>query len=51
MTHGRTTPSSLADAIVANVGRKVTYAQIPSDGARRVAQIILECASTVSDRV
>jgi UDP:flavonoid glycosyltransferase YjiC (YdhE family) len=50
MTQGRTTPSSLADAIVANVGREVTYAQIPAEGARRAAQIILERASAVSDR-
>jgi UDP-N-acetylglucosamine:LPS N-acetylglucosamine transferase len=50
MTQGRTTPSSLADAIVANVGREVTYAKIPAEGARRAAQIILERASAVSDR-
>ncbi len=51
MTEGRTTPSSLADAIVANVGRKVTHAQIPADGARRAAKIILERASAVSHRL
>jgi predicted glycosyltransferase len=50
MTQGLTTPSSLADAIVANVGREVTYAPIPAEGARRAAQIILERASAVSDR-
>jgi len=50
MTEGRTTPSSLADAIVANVGRKVTHAQIPADGARRAAKIILERASAVSSQ-
>ena len=50
MTQGLTTPSSLADAIVANVGREVTYAKIPAEGARRAAQIILERASAVSDR-
>jgi len=51
MTQGRTTPSSLADAIVANVGREVTYAQIPADGARRAAKIILERASAVTHRL
>jgi len=50
MTQGLTTPSSLADAIVANVGREVTYAPIPAEGARRAARIILERASAVSDR-
>jgi UDP-N-acetylglucosamine:LPS N-acetylglucosamine transferase len=50
MTQGRTTPSSLADAIVANVGREVTYAQIRADGARRAAEVILERASPVSHR-
>jgi UDP:flavonoid glycosyltransferase YjiC (YdhE family) len=50
MTQGRTTPSSLADTIVANIGREVTYAQIPAEGARRAARIILERASAVSDR-
>jgi UDP-N-acetylglucosamine:LPS N-acetylglucosamine transferase len=48
MTQGRTTLSSLADAIVANVGREVTYAEIPADGARCAAKIILDRASTVS---
>jgi UDP:flavonoid glycosyltransferase YjiC (YdhE family) len=50
MTQGLTTPSSLADAIVANVGREVTYAPIPAEGARRAARIILERALAVSDR-
>jgi hypothetical protein len=50
MTQGLTTPSSLADAIVANVGREVTHAPIPAEGARRAARIILERASAVSDR-
>ena len=51
MTQGHTTPSSLADAIVANVGREVTYAQIPAEGARRAAKIILERATAVSCRL
>jgi UDP-N-acetylglucosamine:LPS N-acetylglucosamine transferase len=51
MTQRDTTPSSLADAIVANIGREVMYAQIPADGTRRAAKIILERASTVSHRL
>ena len=47
MTQGLTTASSLAEAIVTNVGREVTYAQIPTDGARRAAHIILERAAAV----
>jgi UDP-N-acetylglucosamine:LPS N-acetylglucosamine transferase len=50
MAQGRTTPSSLADAIVANIGHEVTYAQIRADGARRAAKIILERASAFSGR-
>jgi UDP-N-acetylglucosamine:LPS N-acetylglucosamine transferase len=50
MTQRDITPSSLADAIVANIGREVMSAQIPTEGARRAAQIILERASAVSDR-
>jgi UDP-N-acetylglucosamine:LPS N-acetylglucosamine transferase len=51
MTQRDMTPSSLADVIVANIGREVTYTQIPADGARRAAKIILERASTVSHRL
>ena len=47
MTEGNTTPSSLADAIVANIGREVAYPPIQVDGARRAAKVILERASTV----
>jgi UDP-N-acetylglucosamine:LPS N-acetylglucosamine transferase len=50
MNQGLTTPSSLADAIVANVGREATYAQIHADGAHRAAKIILERASAVTHR-
>ena len=45
------TPSSLADAIVANIGREVMYRQIPVDGTGRAAKIILERASEVSHRL
>jgi len=45
------TPSSLADAIVTNIGREVMYRQIPVDGTGRAAKIILERASEVSHRL
>ena len=45
------TPSSLADAIVANIGRAVMYRQIPVDGTGRAAKIILERVSEVSHRL
>ncbi len=45
------TPSSLADAIVANIGREVMYRQIPVDGTGRAAKIILERVSEASDRL
>jgi hypothetical protein len=41
------TPSSLADVIVTNIGRKAMYGQIPVDGTRRAAKIILERASRI----
>lgn len=39
-----TTPENLADAIVANLGAKVSYASIPASGARRIAERVLERA-------
>ena len=45
------TPSSLADAIVANIGREVMYRQIPVDGTGRAAKIILKRPSEVSHRL
>jgi hypothetical protein len=40
MSYHRTTPESLAEAIVANLGKEATYASIATDGARRAAQLI-----------
>ena len=40
MAYPRTTPASLAAAIVANLGAEVTYAPIATDGAQRAAEII-----------
>ncbi|HSR11050.1 MAG TPA: glycosyltransferase, partial [Thermodesulfobacteriota bacterium] len=51
MTQADMTPSALADAIAANLGREPTFAQIPVDGTRRAARIILERASTFSRRL
>jgi UDP-N-acetylglucosamine:LPS N-acetylglucosamine transferase len=51
MTQRDTTPSSLAEAIVANIGREVRYVQIPADGTRRAAKIILERASALAHRL
>jgi UDP:flavonoid glycosyltransferase YjiC (YdhE family) len=40
MLYSGTTPSGLADAVVANMGKKATYPPIPSDGARQAARLI-----------
>jgi UDP-N-acetylglucosamine:LPS N-acetylglucosamine transferase len=40
MDYSKTTPQSLADAIVQNLGKKVDYANIPTDGARKAAELI-----------
>ena len=40
MDYSKTTPQSLADAIVKNLGKKVDYADIPIDGAQKAAQFI-----------
>jgi hypothetical protein len=42
MSLAQTTPESLAAAIVAHIGKKVSYPPIPCEGARRAAGIILE---------
>ena len=40
MDFSDTTPQSLADAIVQNLGKKVDYANIPTDGAQKAAELI-----------
>ncbi len=42
MTYSETTPESLAETILSNIGREVTYPPIPADGARKAAQLINE---------
>jgi len=49
MADGSSTPGTPADAIVANIGREVTYPPIRADGARRAAEIILNRASPVDN--
>jgi len=44
MDLGSMTPAELAEAIVANIGRSVSTAPVPVEGARRAAEIILERA-------
>jgi len=44
MDLGSMTPVGLAEAIVANIGRSVSTAPVPVEGARRAAEIILERA-------
>jgi hypothetical protein len=45
MIESQTSPSSLANAILQNCGKKVTYARIRLDGALHAAEIILDHAS------
>lgn len=40
MTYSNTTPESLAEAVVSNIGKEVTYRPIPTDGAQKAAQLI-----------
>jgi UDP-N-acetylglucosamine:LPS N-acetylglucosamine transferase len=43
MRYPETTPKMFADAVMANLGKKVDYADIPVDGARKTAEIISSC--------
>jgi UDP-N-acetylglucosamine:LPS N-acetylglucosamine transferase len=40
MSYSQTTPLSLAEKVISNLGREVTYPAIPLDGARTAAQLI-----------
>ena len=40
MQYSQTTPETLAEMIVSNIGKKVTYPTIPTDGAQRAAGLI-----------
>ncbi|MDD1756445.1 MAG: hypothetical protein LUQ39_06390, partial [Methanomassiliicoccales archaeon] len=43
MRYPGTTPQMLAEAAVANLGKKVDYVDVPVDGARKAAEIIVGC--------
>ena len=47
MVFSQTTPEMLADAIVENIGRKVTYPTLPLDGARIAASHIIEVLNSL----
>ncbi|MFC1718211.1 hypothetical protein ACFL6S_31435 [Candidatus Poribacteria bacterium] len=40
MSYSQTTPASLAEEVVSNLSKDVTYAYISTDGAQRIAQLI-----------
>jgi UDP-N-acetylglucosamine:LPS N-acetylglucosamine transferase len=40
MRYYQTTPESLADTVVQNIGKKVDYADIPVDGSRKAAEVM-----------
>jgi predicted glycosyltransferase len=40
MNYGDITPRSIADIVIANIGKKVSYGSIPIDGARRATELI-----------
>ena len=42
MTYSKTTPESLAEIAIANIGKKVHYKDIPTDGAQKAATLIDE---------
>jgi UDP-N-acetylglucosamine:LPS N-acetylglucosamine transferase len=46
MRYYQTTPESLAEAVVQNIGKKVDYADIPVDGARKAAEVMAQYLPT-----
>jgi UDP:flavonoid glycosyltransferase YjiC (YdhE family) len=48
MRYSQTTPQQLADAIIALIGTEATWPSIPTDGARRAAELINELSPTTS---
>lgn len=40
MTFSRTSPEALAEQVLANLGKEVSYPPIPTDGARKAAELI-----------
>lgn len=50
MEYRKTTPKSLADVILANIGKKAAWPPIPIDGARKAAEIVGELLSRKKNR-
>ena len=42
MTYSQTTPQSLAEEVISNISKKVSYKPIPTDGAKKAAELINE---------
>lgn len=42
MVYSQTTPGILAEKVIANLGKSVSYSQIPVQGAQKAAQLISE---------
>ena len=42
MMYSKTTPEALAKAVISNIGKKVSYAPIPTDGAQKAAKLIYD---------
>ena len=40
MAYSKTTPKSLAEHVIANLGKEVTYLRVPTDGARKAAEVM-----------
>jgi UDP:flavonoid glycosyltransferase YjiC (YdhE family) len=40
MSYSKTNPSSLAEAVIANIGKEVDYPHIPTDGAQKAAELL-----------
>jgi UDP:flavonoid glycosyltransferase YjiC (YdhE family) len=40
MSYSKTSPSSLAEAVIANIGKDVDYPHIPTDGAQKAAELL-----------
>jgi UDP:flavonoid glycosyltransferase YjiC (YdhE family) len=44
LLYSKTTPETLAEAVVGLLGREASWPEIPTDGARRAAELINELA-------
>jgi hypothetical protein len=46
MLYSKTTPEMLAEAVVRQLGNEASWPSIPSDGAKRAAELINELVGT-----